>query len=48
MEILDNDVMNAIADFDRDIMQDEMEQEDYCRFLTLQEMNGLFDEIWGG
>lgn len=48
MEILDADVLNAIADFDRDIMQEEMEQDEFCRFLREDEMNRLFDDIFGG
>lgn len=47
------EVLNAIADYDREVMIDRFEndcaEEDaYGQFLNQWEMNGLFDDIYGG
>ena len=47
------ELLNAIADYDREVMIDRFEndcaEEDaYGQFLNQWEMNGLFDDIYGG
>ena len=47
------ELLNAIADYDREVMIDRFEndcaEEDaYGQFLSQWEMNGLFDDIYGG
>ena len=53
MQLSQNEMLNAIADYDREVMIDRFDKE--CReedafgeFLNQWEMNGLFDDIYGG
>jgi hypothetical protein len=48
MEILANDVLNMMADFEEEIMRNEAEEDMFDKAMRRWEMEGVMEDMFGG